>query len=79
MIALTPKQKKLLEWLQRVDNKMLLESQVTSSGLSRELNDLLVLGLVDMDAHPTVVERRTMSVPAAAVTLTNKGRAFQCS
>lgn len=66
---MTPKAQKLLEWLQRVDGGMLLESQVVSAGMSRAINDLILAGLATMDAHPTVRERTNPPVPASAVVL----------
>lgn len=57
---------KLLDCLRSVPSGMLLESQVTGSGLSKALNDLLVAGKVDLTAHPTV---RDGAAPACAVVL----------
>jgi hypothetical protein len=58
------KHKKLLEWLGRTG--MLLESQITGSGMSKALNDLLLEGKVDIVPHPTVKDGKA---PAAAVVL----------
>lgn len=64
--AMTAKQRKLLEWLGRVDGNILLETQVVGSGLDRALNELLRAGKVEMTAHPTVKDGKA---PAAAVVL----------
>lgn len=69
---MSAKEQKLLEWLGRVEGGMLLESQVTSSGMSRALNDLILKGLVTLVEHPTVRERTSLPgvvVPATAVVL----------
>jgi hypothetical protein len=68
------KEQKLLEWLRRSQDGMLLESQVVASGMSRTINDLILKGLVTIDAHPSVFERTSPPVPAAAVVLTSLGR-----
>jgi hypothetical protein len=59
------KQQKLLEWIARVPTGV-LESQITASGLSKALNDLLRAGRVDIVAHPTVKDG---NAPAAAVVI----------
>ena len=64
---MSPKAKKLLDWLARAEGGRLLESQITGSGLSRALDELLLACLVDMEGHPTVKERN--GVPAASVVL----------
>lgn len=64
------KEKKLLDWLSR--SSPLLESQVVCSGMSKALNVLLLHGYADMGEHPTVKEQS--GVPAASVSITEKGR-----
>lgn len=66
---MTNKEHKLLEWLGR--SSPLLESQVVASGLSNQLNTLLIRNLADMGAHPTV---RAGGAPAASVSITEGGR-----
>jgi hypothetical protein len=61
---------RLLNWL--ADKEHVLESQIVASGLNAALNQALTKGLADMTAHPTVRER---GVPAAAVLITNAGKA----
>jgi hypothetical protein len=51
---MTPKEEKLLEWIKNTPSGMVLESQIVGSGLSKALNELLLKGLVELDAHPTV-------------------------
>ena len=63
------KERKLLEWANNQES--ILEIQVTGSGLSKALNELLILGYVTITAHPTVKNAQT---PAAAVVITDKGR-----
>lgn len=64
-------ERKLLEWCSRT---LVLESQVTASGLSRALNVLLLKGAVRMIDHPTVREGASRVVPAAAVEATEIGK-----
>jgi hypothetical protein len=45
---------RLYAWLKSVEGNMLLETQVTSSGLSKALDELLLAGVVTLVAHPTV-------------------------
>jgi hypothetical protein len=61
---------RLLNWLS--DKEFLLESQIVASSLNSSLNSALSKGFADMTAHPSVRER---GVPAAAVFITDKGRA----
>ncbi len=65
---MTNKAHRLLEWLERASP--LLESQIVASDMSRQLNTLLVLGMADMGAHPTVKDRD--GAPAAAVWITDR-------
>jgi len=73
---LAGKPRKLLEWLQRSEGGILLESQVVASGMSRAIDELILARLVTMEAHPTVLERTEPSIPAAAVVLTAAGREY---
>jgi hypothetical protein len=66
-MKLGPKEKRLLDWLERTEGRTLLESQVVASGLEKALVNLLLAGLADMDAHPTVKDRSGW--PASAVML----------
>ena len=60
---MSPKAKRLLEWVERTGS--VLESQVVGSGMSAALNELLLLKKVDMAPHPTVREKG--GAPAAAI------------
>lgn len=66
---INPKIRKLLEWM---DGKVVLESQIVSSGLSRPLNEALINGWANLT--DTSVKERS-GVPAAAYTITPKGKA----
>lgn len=68
---LSRSERKLLEWCSRT---LVLESQVTASGLSRALNELLLKGAVRMVDHPTVREGKSRLVPATAVEATEAGK-----
>ena len=73
MSAMSPKEKKLLDWLRRSEGGMLLESQVVGSGLSKALNELLLKQLVDLRPHPTVVTRSQPPLGVTAVVLLPAG------
>jgi hypothetical protein len=62
---MTPREKKLLDWVTR--KQPVLEVQVVGSGLSGALNGLLRAGLVTLADHPTVKGRG--GIPATAVVL----------
>lgn len=68
---LSRSERRLLEWCSRT---LVLESQVTASGLSRALNELLLKGAVRMVDHPTVREGKSRLVPATAVEATEAGK-----
>lgn len=72
---MTPRHKKIIEWIGGSQSGMILESQIAASGLGRALNTLLMDGFVDIVPHPTVTERTSPPIPAAAVVLTQAGRA----
>ena len=69
---MTPKARKLLEWLRRTDSGMLLETQVVGSGMSRAIDELILARLVTLEDHPTVMERTDPPMPATAVVLQEK-------
>ena len=58
------KKDRLLDWVTR--SGPLLESQVVGSGMSKELNALILEGKLVMIAHPTVKDG---GAPAAGVAL----------
>lgn len=62
------KRQKLLEWIAKCDGG-LLEIQITSSGMSKVLDELILEGLVTIIPHATVKEGKA---PAAAVVLREK-------
>ena len=70
---MTPRQRKLLEWLGRASP--LLESQIVGASMSKTLDELIVEGLATVAAHPTVKERGVLhDYPATAVVITERGR-----
>lgn len=66
------RRQRLVDWLRAAPSGTLLESQVTASGLSRALDELLADGTAAIVEHPTVRERGRstgITYPAAAVRL----------
>jgi hypothetical protein len=66
---MTPKERRLLEWLLR---SSVLESQIVASGLSAALNSLLRSGFADIIADHSVKDK---GVLVASAVITDKGRA----
>ena len=66
-MPLSAQEQRVLDWVTRHRLGVLLETQVTASGLSRALDGLLARGLLEMCERPDVRERG--GIPAAGVRL----------